>query len=56
MDGILQYVGKHTRGITNMFGAAPYLAEYAGIDGELAERVLMSWMENYAEIKANRGD
>tara|TARA_R110002012_G_scaffold258574_5_gene439082 strand:- start:244 stop:465 length:222 start_codon:yes stop_codon:yes gene_type:complete len=43
-------------GITNMFGAAPYLAEYAGIDGELAERVLMSWMENYAEIKANRGD
>lgn len=37
-------------GITNMFGAAPYLAEFAGIDKKLASQVLTSWMQNYNEL------
>ena len=34
-------------GITNMFGAAPYLAEYCNIDLELAKDILCSWIDNY---------
>lgn len=43
-----QYLeGLRQSGITNMFGAAPYLAEaYALSQGEASE-VLVSWMENY---------
>ena len=37
-------------GITNMFGAAPYLAKFAGIDKKLASQVLASWMHNYNEL------
>ena len=37
-------------GITNMFGAAPYLAEYCNISVELAKDVLLSWIENYNEL------
>ena len=37
-------------GIVNMFGAAPYLAEYCGIDEELARQVLLSWMHNYSKL------
>lgn len=37
-------------GVTNMFGAAPYLAQIAGIDERLAREVHLSWMENYSEI------
>ena len=38
-------------GITNMWGAHPYLAEVAGIGQELARDVLCSWIKNYHEIK-----
>lgn len=38
-------------GITNMWGAHPYLAEAAGIDQKLAKDVLCSWIENYSELK-----
>ena len=34
-------------GITNMFGSAPYLAEYCNIDLELAKDILCSWIDNY---------
>lgn len=37
-------------GIVNMFGAAPYLAKHCGIDEDLAEEVLISWMNNYNEL------
>ena len=37
-------------GITNMFGAAPYLAEYCDIDIKLAREVLFNWMKNYTEL------
>jgi hypothetical protein len=43
---------EHIRqsGITNMFGAAPYLAAYCEIDEKLARQVLVNWMENYNDI------
>lgn len=43
---------EHIRrsGITNMFGAAPYLAKYRNIDLELATDVLCSWIDNYDEL------
>ena len=34
-------------GITNMWGSAPYLAEYCNIDLELAKDILCSWIDNY---------
>jgi len=37
-------------GITNMFGAAPYLAAYEGIDEKLASQVLVNWMKNYDQL------
>ena len=37
-------------GVTNMFGAAPYLAAYCDIDEKLARKVLVNWMENYTEL------
>lgn len=39
-------------GVCNMFGAAPYLAEYAGIDEDLAKEVLVNWMCNYKKLAA----
>lgn len=38
-------------GITNMWGASPYLAEFAGITQGLAKDVLLSWISNYDELK-----
>lgn len=37
-------------GITNMFGASPYLATLCEIDEKLAQKVLINWMENYSEL------
>ena len=37
-------------GIVNMYGAAPYLAEWNGIDKNLARQVLANWMHNYSEL------
>jgi len=38
-------------GITNMFGASPYLVEHCGINRRLAHQVLAHWMENFKEIQ-----
>lgn len=38
-------------GITNMFGASPYLAAICGIDEKLAQDVLVNWMKNYNELE-----
>lgn len=35
-------------GVTNMFGAAPYLQQAYGIDKHEAKAVLLDWMKNYA--------
>lgn len=45
---ILEYIRRS--GITNMCGAAPYLAKYCNISVELATDVLLSWIENYSEL------
>ena len=34
-------------GITNMFGAAPYLAEEFDLDMREARKILSAWMSNY---------
>tara|TARA_R110002020_G_scaffold104915_2_gene245048 strand:- start:207 stop:404 length:198 start_codon:yes stop_codon:yes gene_type:complete len=37
-------------GVTNMFGASPYLQEAYGLNPREARKVLGSWMENYNEL------
>ena len=37
-------------GIVNMWGAAPYLAEYCDIDEELADQILLNWIHNYSKL------
>lgn len=37
-------------GITNMFGASPYLQEEFDLDRKEADEILMNWMRNYEEI------
>tara|TARA_R110001592_G_scaffold51598_2_gene158537 strand:+ start:82 stop:279 length:198 start_codon:yes stop_codon:yes gene_type:complete len=37
-------------GATNMYGASPYLVARCGLDRRTAQKVLISWMENYGEI------
>ena len=34
-------------GVTNMFGASPYLAEAFDLDEREAELILADWMRNY---------
>jgi hypothetical protein len=36
-------------GVTNMFGAAPYVATTFGIPKEEARRILSLWMNNFNE-------
>ena len=37
-------------GITNMYGAAPYLAEEFNLKIRDAREILCNWMNNYEEI------
>jgi hypothetical protein len=34
-------------GITNMYGARPYVARHMGYDGDTAGSVLSAWMETF---------
>lgn len=34
-------------GITNMFGASPYLAERFNLSKQEAQKILADWMRNY---------
>lgn len=38
-------------GVTNMYGAVPYIQEEFNLDYETAKKVLIDWMKNY-----NRND
>lgn len=43
-----QYLeGLRQSGITNMFGASPYLANAYALSERVAGNILVSWMENY---------
>lgn len=36
-------------GVTNMFGASPYLIEEFGVDKSTAQRILIEWMRTFDE-------
>lgn len=36
-------------GVTNMFGATPYLIEEFGVDRPTARRILNEWMYSFSE-------
>ena len=38
-------------GVTNMFGASPYLEEHCDLEGANPTEVLMNWMQNFEEIQ-----
>ena len=38
-------------GVTNMFGAAPYLQQQFGLDRGEARKVLLEWMESFSQRK-----
>ena len=45
---IYEYLDElRSSGITNMFGAAPYIAEEFQIDDHAARRALTGWMKTY---------
>lgn len=39
-------------GVTNMFGATPYLQNEFDLNKQTAKKVLVYWMENFDEEKA----
>ena len=42
------YLEKLRRsGVTNMYGAAPYLEEEFGLDQREARHILVDWMQHY---------
>ncbi len=43
-------------GITNMFGAAPYLMEEFGFDKQEASRWLVEWMQTFSERPSDGED
>ena len=43
-------------GVTNMFGATPYLEAEFGLDRRTARRYLTQWMQTYAERQAAAGE
>jgi len=36
-------------GSTNMFGAAPYIQEFFGVDRKVARELLKEWMKSFDE-------
>jgi hypothetical protein len=46
----MQYLNRlRDSGVTNMFGAAPYVQEEFGLDRAEARRLLTLWMDNFNE-------
>lgn len=42
-------------GVTNMFGAVPYLVEEFDLEENEAKNILLFWMENYTELAKGYG-
>lgn len=42
-------------GVTNMFGAVPYLKEEFKLNDASARNILANWMHNYFELKEKYG-
>lgn len=48
LDPVWVYLEKLRRsGVTNMFGATPYLMEEFGMSEKEATKALANWMKNY---------
>ena len=48
--------GIRQSGITNMFGAAPYLKEFCPeLSHKESQAVLVNWMRNYSELNKRFG-
>lgn len=46
----MQYLNRlRDSGVTNMFGAAPYVEQEFGLDRVEARRILTLWMNNFNE-------
>ncbi len=43
-------------GVTNMFGASPYIRKSFGCTRYEANRLLTKWMENFGESQKRAGD
>jgi hypothetical protein len=43
-------------GVTNMFGASPYLQEEFGLSRHEAKTVLMSWMKSFSAVPSKTED
>lgn len=54
-DVINKYLDKlRESGVTNMFGAAPYVSRTFGISNDEANRYLKIWMETFSERHLTR--
>lgn len=42
-------------GVTNMFGATPYLMKEFDLEEQEAKKILLFWMENYEALAKNYG-
>ena len=48
--------GIRQSGITNMFGAAPYLKEFCPeLSHKLSQAILVNWIRNYDELNKKYG-
>lgn len=49
-EDVFEYLDElRESGITNMFGAAPYVAEEFNIEKEEARKYLTEWMESFGK-------
>lgn len=47
-DGYFKFLDElKESGVTNMFGATPYLMDEFGLTKEEARKILMDWMKSY---------
>lgn len=52
----LEYLETLRRsGVTNMYGAAPYIQSQFGHDIQTSRKILVYWMENYSRLADERG-
>ena len=50
-DTMFTYLeGLRQSGVTNMFGAGPYLEREFGLNRNEAKEVLLSWMKSYERV------
>jgi len=40
-------------GVTNMWGAAPYIAQYFEMDDKMASKYLVAWIQTFKEKETN---